>query len=373
MIYKPKGRRFYCIKFRFEGRLIHRRTKHVTAAAARIAESKMRTELANGNFGILAPKPPAPTLRDFLKDDFLPFVEVKHAAKPKTVEHYKYGAQKLTSSDLAGLRLSEISDQHAAQYASRLTHLAPSTINCGLRTLRRCLALARDWGKLQNVSRISLARDERQRDRVLTAAEWRKYEMLCKQPWRTIATMMYWVGIRPSEAYALRWDNVYLDSGLAGNTDAYRGWFRVATGKTKAAKRNLPVFPFFYGLLRAQWEAQGQPSDGWVFPADSPSGHVGPWLYKQHNEAVRLSGVRPFVPYDLRHTALTRLAQFCDSFTLARIAGHSSITITQRYCHPQPEAIQRAFQHAFQAAGLEEVVTAGGHHSEFVLPRTVSA
>jgi hypothetical protein len=33
----------------------------------------------------------------------------------------------------------------------------------------------------------------------------------------------------------------------------------------------------------------------------------------------------------------------CDAFTLARIAGHSSITITQPYCHPQADAIERAF------------------------------
>jgi hypothetical protein len=33
----------------------------------------------------------------------------------------------------------------------------------------------------------------------------------------------------------------------------------------------------------------------------------------------------------------------CDAFTLAKIAGHSSITITQRYCHPQADAIERAF------------------------------
>jgi len=36
-----------------------------------------------------------------------------------------------------------------------------------------------------------------------------------------------------------------------------------------------------------------------------------------------------FQPYILRHTALTALVQAgCDAFTLARIAGHSSITIT---------------------------------------------
>ena len=45
--------------------------------------------------------------------------------------------------------------------------------------------------------------------------------------------------------------------------------------------------------------------------------------------------IKTFQPYVLRHTALTQLAEAgCDVFTLARIAGHSSITITQRYVHP---------------------------------------
>jgi len=63
----------------------------------------------------------------------------------------------------------------------------------------------------------------------------------------------------------------------------------------------------------------------------------------------------PFPPYCLRHTALTRLAEAgCDAFTLARIAGHSSITITQRYCHPQADAIERAFS---KLASCSKVVT----------------
>ena len=64
---------------------------------------------------------------------------------------------------------------------------------------------------------------------------------------------------------------------------------------------------------------------------------------QRHQDAIT-AGIKPFEPYCLRHTALTRLAEAgCDAFTLARIAGHSSITITQRYCHPQAEAVERAF------------------------------
>jgi len=56
---------------------------------------------------------------------------------------------------------------------------------------------------------------------------------------------------------------------------------------------------------------------------------------------------------------LTNLAAAgCDAFTLARIAGHSSIQITMRYCHPQADAIERAFA---KMAGSRELVTEGGH------------
>jgi site-specific recombinase XerD len=65
----------------------------------------------------------------------------------------------------------------------------------------------------------------------------------------------------------------------------------------------------------------------------------------QHKKALTDSGVKAFVPYTLRHTALTHLGEAAggDVFVLARIEGHSSITITQRYVHPQADAISRVF------------------------------
>ena len=48
-------------------------------------------------------------------------------------------------------------------------------------------------------------------------------------------------------------------------------------------------------------------------------------------------------PSAAEHTALTNLSGAgCDAFTLARIAGHSSIQITMRYCYPQADAIESA-------------------------------
>ena len=65
---------------------------------------------------------------------------------------------------------------------------------------------------------------------------------------------------------------------------------------------------------------------------------------KQHQRALRLSGVRPFVLFARRHTFLTRLGEAgCDAWTLARIAGHSSIALSARHVHPSQEAVMNIF------------------------------
>ncbi len=75
-------------------------------------------------------------------------------------------------------------------------------------------------------------------------------------------------------------------------------------------------------------------------------------IYGQHLKALEASKVRPFVLYSLRHTFLTRLGESgCDSWTLARIAGHSSVAISARYVHPSEDKV------------LEAISRLGGHNS----------
>lgn len=182
---------------------------------------------------------------------------------------------------------------------------------------------------------------------MLTDAEWQQYITECPQPWRDAATIIRGTGMRPGEVFVLRWENIYLNGS--------GGLIQVTEGKTRAARRMLPMVPAVYGALKARHEESGKPEPGWVFPSASREGHFNKDTAKdQHrkaidkaNEKAKKAGTRelaPFEPYILRHTALTQLAQAgCDAFTLARIAGHSSITITQRYIHPQADAIERAF------------------------------
>lgn len=343
----------YWYKFMWNGELIRESTKQGNDRKARNIESAHRTALANGLVGIRE-KRAVPALADFLKNDFVPFVETKHAAKPATAEYYADGVKMVCKCDWASEPLDRISDQHAQHFAAKYAALSASRINCGLRSLRRALNLAFEWGKLERPAKITLAKGERQRDTILRDVDWQRYIAKCPQPWRDAAIIVRGTGMRPGEAFALRWENIYLNGT--------GGLIQVTEGKTKAARRMLPMVPAVYEALKARREAGGSPEEGWIFPTSSREGHLNKDTAKdQHTRAIALANekaepkekIKHFQPYILRHTALTELAEAgCDVFTLARIAGHSSITITQRYVHPQADAIERAFQRATGAAVL---------------------
>jgi len=187
---------------------------------------------------------------------------------------------------------------------------------------------------------------ERHRERVLSVEEEARYLSAASEPLSSLATVLADTGMRPEECYRLRWETITWANGRNGT-------LLVTHGKTKTARRVLPFTARVRAVLQTRWEMAKQPEEGWVWPATTKSGHVEPCsLKRQHRKALRLSKVRPFVLYSLRHTFLTRLGESgCDTWTLARIAGHSSIAISARYVHPSEDAV------------LSAVDRLGGHKS----------
>ncbi len=160
-----------------------------------------------------------------------------------------------------------------------------------------------------------------------------------------VATVLADTGLRPDECHRLRWEEITWANGRNGT-------LLVSNGKTAAARRVLPMSPRVRTVLEQRWEAAGRPRDGWIWPAPTKTGHIDhSSLKKQHARTVKLSGVRPFVLYSLRHTFLTRLGESgCDAWTLARVAGHSSVAISSRYVHPSKNAV------------LDALTRLGGHN-----------
>jgi integrase len=358
MIYK-RGKTYW-YKFMWKGELIRESTKQGNPRIARQMESAHKTSLAKGEVGIRERKP-VPTLAEFNEQRFLPWAKATfEKTSLKSWLWYRVGIRALKRyKPMADSKLNGITGELVADFAAhrQAEGLQVSSINSTLRVLRRILRLAAEWGYLDTVPKIKLLPGERRRERVVSPEEEGKYLAAAPEPLASIATVLANTGMRPEECFRLRWESITWDNGPHGT-------FLVTHGKTAAARRVLPMAPRVRALLDMRWEGTGRPVDGWVWPAPTHSGHVeSSSLKKQHRNALRISGVRPFVLYSLRHTFLTRLGESgCNVWTLARIAGHSSIGISARYVHPSEDAVLNAIS---QLGGHKI-----GHSPEKTLPES---
>ena len=173
-------------------------------------------------------------------------------------------------------------------------------------------------------------------------------------------------GLRIGEALALEWRDIHLEPA----SGAKFGYLRVRDGKSRFARRNVPLTGRVSEMLKARKEQYGTP---WVF-AENPSrpmwGTSLDHLHKQHRDTLKMPS--EFVLHSLRHTYGTRLGEAgADAFTIMRLMGHSSVTVSQRYVHPTPEAQERAVE---RLEGLNQRVTDNLPESpKRELPATVSA
>ena len=158
-----------------------------------------------------------------------------------------------------------------------------------------------------------------------------RYLLSASQPLRDFATVMVDTGMRNDEVARIEKRHVYIAEG----------YVLVAQGKTKAARRKIPLTSRAASVL-----ADRLMNSAADFIFASPGANVPLTTLKTaHATALRRSEVRHFRLYDLRHTFATRFLEAGDLITLQAILGHSSIHMVTRYAHPtdghKVEAIRR--------------------------------
>ena len=351
----------YWYHFLFNGEHVQRSTKQGNPRTARKIEAAKRTALAMGEVGIEERKA-APMFSDVAKR-FLAHVEARHENKPQTVQFYTAKLTRLLEyPPIAGARLDRIDEGIIEGYVvARCATVGPATVNRELATLRRMLRLAHEWREIQRVPKIRLLSGERVRDFVLSRKQEEVYLAACPQPLNDIAVLMLESGLRIGEALHLEW----ADITLAPVNGARFGFLRVRDGKSKNARRIIPLTDRAAAMLKerrmaqeieaAKRRAEGKATYAIVFVFANRDGepYQGTSINHLHRAACtpviegkrRVLFTADFVLHSLRHTMLTRLGESgVDAFTIMRIAGHSSIVVSQRYIHPTPEAMERAFE-----------------------------
>ena len=302
------------------------------------------------------------TLKEFIDSQFEPWARAQfEVSSPKTWQGWYRTSLKAIKAyaPLADCNLDEITGERIAEFAAhrQTDGLQASSVNACLRVLRRIMRKAVEWGTTKTAAKVQLLRGERHRERVVSQEEEARYLAAAPALLSAVATVLVDTGMRPEECFRLCWESITWVNGRFGT-------LLVTHGKTAAARRLIPMTPRVRMVLEARHKAQKKPDEGWVFCAPTKSGHIeSSSLKKQHagtfatvNKAVaeankgitcearKQKPLKVFVLYSFRHTFLTRLGESgCDAWTLARIAGHSSITISQRYVHPSESAVMDAF------------------------------
>ena len=272
-----------------------------------------------------------PVFRAFAKD-FL--THVKTQKKPGTHTFYDVCLDRLlTFAAIADAPLDAITGDLVSRYARHRQEVAKNsvvTVNGDLRTLRRVLHVAVEWGRLDKVPVIHELPQPKGRDRVVSFEEEAKYLAKASDNLRDAAILAVDTGMRPnSELFPLRWADVDLSS----RPECPNGAVHVRQGKTDSAQRTLPLTPRAADVLqRRKLAAEGKVNPSpFVFAGDGNSGHIVS-MQHPHEKAIGEAKLASFEFYCWRHTFGTRAAQSgMDRFTLARLMGHSSPAVAARY------------------------------------------
>jgi integrase len=343
------------MSFQYDNRHVQKSTKCQNKRDAETVERAFRTQLAKGEVGIEA-KPDAPAFPVAVAD-FLAWARIEHRTKPNTVRSYEstsyallkfFGDKPLDqiepgdvekykewrSKQKSRPRNEKSLTKNKATKPWKSTTLKPATINRELALLKILFNfyIRRDLVVKNPVSRVKFFAEDNTQMRVVSTEEERLYLMAASQPLQDFATVMVDTGMRPEEVARIERRNV----------DLTQGYIFIPFGKTKAAKRKIPLTKRVLELL----EKRLRESEG-IYPFGNEStGAPVTTLKTAHAGALRRSGLSTFRLYDLRHTFATRFIESGgDIVTLQALLGHSNIQMVTRYAHPterhQFEAMKR--------------------------------
>ncbi|MGA2921155.1 MAG: site-specific integrase [Candidatus Sulfotelmatobacter sp.] len=206
-------------------------------------------------------------------------------------------------------------------------------------------AIKQHWARENPIRNVEIPSDEDAvRIHVLTAIEEQQYfaRAAKHRDLHDLGRLILNQGPRPDEVVSL----------AKADVDLEHRKMHIRKGKSRAARRKLDLTAESCRILAARMSGESP----WIFPSSrNPGRHVSR-VNNAHDrlcEKARQSGVElNFVLYDFRHTFATRMAEEgIDLATLAKILGHNSIRIVERYVHPTAEHTKSAMLR-FEAAQM---------------------
>ena len=273
------------------------------------------------------------TLGDLIKKFKEEFAPLHYRVRDDEKEAWRFQCERLREA-LGAYALSAIDQKLVAKYrdgrlAGRKDRAAvgDSTVRKELYMLSKILGFAEtecgiSLPRGNPVDKIRKPSEGSGRDRRLTDKEFKDLEAECRKSRNrhllpafrlAVATAM-----RQGELLGLEWTNVDLKNRVA-----------LLEMTKNGEARAVPLSREAVAVL----EALPRSIDGLVFPVGRMT------LYSAFASACRRAGLNDFTWHDLRHEALSRLAERGDFsvLELAAVSGHKTLQMLKRYTHLQAE------------------------------------
>jgi integrase len=325
--------KFYWYQFQVNGQRISGSAGTTNKVEALRREAERRTRAA-GN--------PAENGKHRFSDSFPEFLQWSAAhVKPTTQKRYKVSGKRLQAF-LGPLKLSEMSTAHVERFKSeRSGECSNAAVNrdvACLRTFRNwCLRIGYSVGQCV----FTLLPEGPGNMRIVSHQEQLMYTEHAQAPLGDIATIVVETGMRPGEVYAMQGEHINLNGR----------YVCIPSGKTAFARRTIPLTDAAYAVLGRLWKP------GRLFEGKA----IEQITIRAHKKLCERLGF-DFRLYEFRHTYGTRMAMAgVDLMTLRELMGHSSITITQRYCHPTSEHKKAAVAKLEEWNSSHKKATCGKH------------
>ncbi len=327
-------------EFRFCGQFIRESSKSTSKTVAREAERQRRRQLENGYNRI----PPKERVRMFSSAASVWLETEKFHFAPKTTELYALSITHLKRK-FGRMLLSDISADDISRYQSHRMgqKAAGRTINMETGVLRQIMRKHKLWGAIcDDVKSMKERRDvgralsPDEEASLLQATADRRYK---DSQLYVIVVLALNTTMCSKEIKMLCWSQIDLINRTA------------IVGKGKTDARTGRVIPLNQSAVAAltycgNWRADAKP-DHYVFPACenhkiNASRPIKSFRTAWRN-ATKKAGLAGLRFHDLRHTAITKLAETAASEqTIMSITGHVSRKMLEHYSHIRMDAKRKA-------------------------------
>lgn len=280
------------------------------------------------------------TLRDLIKDFKLEFAPHHYRIREDEKEAWRFQLARLDEV-LGEYSLAAVDQRLVAKYrddrikgSSDRPAVGESTVRKEIYMLSKVLGFAQTEKGIalprgNPVEKIRKPTESKGRDRRLSATEWKAFTEECKKsrnPWLWPAVQLaVETAMRQGELLSLTWKLIDKKRKLAMLVDP--------TKIKNEEPRAVPLSPAAMSVIASLPVS----TTGLVLPVERMT------LYHAFSYACGRAKIKDYTFHDLRHEALSRLAERGDFsvLELAAVSGHKTLQMLKRYTHLQAENLSK--------------------------------